>query len=49
MARELGTGLDVLQKIKDALDPENLLNPGKLGLRARPGAKDIHAKGARGG
>ncbi len=49
MARELGAGLGVLQAIKDALDPGNLLNPGKLGLRARPGAKDIYAKGARGG
>ncbi|WP_265305479.1 FAD-binding oxidoreductase [Verminephrobacter eiseniae] len=41
MGRELGTGLDVLQAIKDALDPGNLLNPGKLGLRPRAGAKDI--------
>ncbi len=45
MARELGAGLGVLQAVKDALDPDNLLNPGKLGLRPRPGAKDIHAKG----
>ncbi|MFO1325738.1 MAG: FAD-binding oxidoreductase [Rubrivivax sp.] len=34
MAEELGGGLPVLQAIKDALDPHNLLNPGKLGLRA---------------
>jgi len=42
MKRELGEGLDVLQSIKDALDPDNLLNPGKLGLRAATGARDIH-------
>lgn len=41
MKRELGAGLDVLQTIKDALDPGNLLNPGKLGLRASANAKDI--------
>lgn len=38
MRDELGTGLDVLQAIKDALDPDNRLNPGKLGLRPAPGA-----------
>ncbi len=41
MQRELGAGLGVLQAIKDALDPANLLNPGKLGLRAAANAKDI--------
>lgn len=41
MRAELGTGLDVLQAIKDALDPGNLLNPGKLGLRPAPGAVEM--------
>ncbi len=41
MKRELGGGLEVLQAIKDTLDPDNLMNPGKLGLRPFTGAKDI--------
>lgn len=41
MKRELGEGLNVLQAIKDVLDPGNLMNPGKLGLRAAANAKDI--------
>jgi alkyldihydroxyacetonephosphate synthase len=41
LRRELGTGMDVLQAIKDALDPDNRLNPGKLGLRPPPGAVEV--------
>jgi len=41
MQRELGSGLGVLQAIKDAIDPDNLFNPGKIGLRASANAKDI--------
>lgn len=32
MAAQHGAGLDVLRRIKNALDPNDLLNPGKLGL-----------------
>jgi alkyldihydroxyacetonephosphate synthase len=42
MEQELGGGLSVLQSIKDYLDPDNLFVPGKLGLRPRSGAVDIH-------
>jgi len=32
MGREHGTGFDVLQRVKESLDPHNILNPGKLSL-----------------
>jgi glycolate oxidase len=38
MARQLGPSLEVMQKIKQALDPDNILNPGKMALEA--GSKD---------
>lgn len=38
LAGELNGGLRLIQALKDAIDPGNLMNPGKLGLRAAPGA-----------
>lgn len=38
LREELNTGMDLLQILKDGIDPDNLLNPGKLGLRPAVGA-----------
>jgi FAD/FMN-containing dehydrogenase len=32
LARELGAGIKILSTLKRGLDPDHLLNPGKLGL-----------------
>lgn len=45
LQRELNTGLDLLQVLKDGIDPQNLLNPGKLGLRPATGAMTIGVDG----
>ena len=41
LREELGAGLDLLQSLKDHLDPDNLFVPGKLGMRPRAGAVDL--------
>ena len=38
LREELGAGLEMLQILKDGLDPHNLLNPGKVGLRPADGS-----------
>lgn len=37
LRRELGSGLALLQAVKDHLDPDNLLLAGRMGLRPPPG------------
>lgn len=46
LREELNTGLDLLQILKDGIDPHNLLNPGKVGLRAPEGAAVLVEGGA---
>lgn len=41
MEKEHGEALNLIQQIKDALDPQNLMNPGKLGLRPAAGATEL--------
>lgn len=38
LREELNAGMDMLQILKDGLDPDNLLNPGKVGLRRAEGS-----------
>lgn len=41
LREELGAGLELLQALKDGIDPHNLLNPGKMGLRPTHGAMTV--------
>jgi len=38
--KQLGPAMDVMRKIKQVLDPENILNPGKMGLEK--GKSDVY-------
>ncbi len=40
--KQLGPGLEVMRKIKQALDPDNILNPGKMGLEGESEKADIY-------
>ena len=44
MEGEHGVGMDLLRKVKAAIDPRNLFNPGKLGLPARAGSVNPYRK-----
>jgi glycolate oxidase subunit GlcD len=40
--RQLGPAMEVMRKIKQALDPDNLLNPGKMALEKTAAKPDIY-------
>ncbi|RLB23037.1 MAG: hypothetical protein DRG76_05195 [Deltaproteobacteria bacterium] len=42
LERQLGHSIEVMRKIKKALDPENILNPGKMGLEETDRKADIY-------
>ena len=42
IAREMGPAMDVMRKIKQSLDPHNILNPGKMFLEKDKGRGDIY-------
>lgn len=40
---QLGPAMDVMRKIKQAMDPDNILNPGKMGLEVSDEKPDIYS------
>ncbi len=40
--RQLGPAMEVMRKIKQALDPDNILNPGKMALERSDKKRDIY-------
>jgi glycolate oxidase len=40
--RQLGPGMDVMRRIKHSLDPDSILNPGKMGLETKERKPDIY-------
>ena len=40
--RQLGPAIDVMRRVKQALDPDNILNPGKMGLEPTGKKADIY-------
>ena len=41
--REVGPAMDVMRKIKQALDPDHILNPGKMALEETDKERDIYS------
>ena len=40
--QQLGPAMDLMRKVKQALDPDNILNPGKMGLQITEKPADIY-------
>jgi hypothetical protein len=49
MERQLGGSFEILRRIKRALDPNNIMCPGKLGLGKPAAAKNNRKTGRKAG